>query len=152
MIKLIIILILIALLIILLREAGCFGSFSPATPASLSISPNPTQIRRGGLEAFTITATLSDTATSRRIVSVRIDEDDRWDDVLAYVDITIPDGSVSGSATFDLSCTADDKLTGAAGESESESEYNIHAEFQRSLLPNITSANHALRCVAETNH
>jgi hypothetical protein len=149
--KIILVIILIALLIILLNEAGCFGSLSPATPASLSIT-GPPQIPRGGQQTFTITATMSDSATSPRLVSVRIDEDDRWDDLLAYVDITIPRNASQGSATFVLTCREDDVLTGSAGKSDQENEYKIHAEFSRSLLPNITSANHTLRCVGGTNH
>ena len=145
----VIILILIAFLLVALRQCGTFGSVGPTVPTGISITPPSSQIPAGGNGSFTVTVTTGSAPASPMTFNVSIEEDDYFDDVLINtVAVTVPAGATTGSAPFSLECTSDLVLKGADNPSDKEDSYQIHAEYHRAVIWNLTSDNRDVTCVA----
>ncbi len=146
LVGILIFLIIVALLLILMRGCGVFGSLGPAVPNGLTVA-GPATIPAGGGATFTVTLTTNTAPVTAQTFTVILEEDDYWDDALGTVQVTVPTGATTGTASFTLSCD-NGKLVGPGGSSDPESEFDVHAEYDR-FGPNLKSANAKTKCVAD---
>lgn len=144
----IIVVIIIAIIIFLLCKLGFIPSLCPV-PQSITIE-GPAQIANNTTATYTVTVTLKDSSVGRGILNIRVEEDDNWDDDLALnVPVTFANKAISASTTVDLQCNSN-VLKGPAGESDEETQYQVHAEVEQNAWPNTASRNIPVSCVQET--
>ncbi len=147
-------LVVLAILFLIFASIETYVRTGGATPETLTID-GPETLVDGQAGTYTLTVDLDGKPTTPREFTVRIDEDDYFDDTLDELIVKVNVDEDTKSVLFDLTCkdltVSGEKfnLVGNKGTSEGEAVHGIHAEYGRGTLSFdlVSKENFDINCV-----
>ena len=132
-------LVVLAIIFLIFASIETYVRTGGATPETLSID-GPETLVDGQTGTYTLIVDLDGKPTTPREFTIRIDEDDYFDDTLDELIVKVNVDEDTKSVTFDLTCKdlvvsrGEFNLVGTKGTSKDEAIHGVHAEYGRGTL------------------
>ena len=148
------VLVVLAIIFLIFASIETYVRTGGATPETLTID-GPETLVDGQTGTYTLSVDLDGKPTTPREFTIRIDEDDYFDDTLDELIVKVNVDEDTKSVLFDLTCKdltvsgEEFNLVGTKGTSKDEAVHGIHAEYGRgTLFFDLTSKeNFDINCV-----